>query len=329
MYFLDEEAWRRIDEYTARLQRRIVGVTGAALGKLLPCQLDWGAGRSDIAVNRRNNPHDQVVELRKKGLLKGPVDHSVPLMRITSSKGDVLAIVFGYACHPTKLGGYYRWCGDYVGFTQLYLEEAHPKATALFWQGCCGDQTPWPRAGADVAQAEAAGRQLADAVSAGLSRRLTKVRGRLATAYNEVKLRFDTLPTREELQQQTESSNRYVARRAQLLLTRIDAGHPLPQTYPYPVQVWRIGEELLLIALGGEVVVDFALRLKQELGGECTWVAGYSNDVMAYIPSERVLQEGGYEGAKSMIYYGLPTVWAPGIEETIADEVRTLVESTK
>ena len=61
-------------------------------------------------------------------------------------------------------------------------------------------------------------------------------------------------------------------------------GKPLSQTYPYPVQLWRVGPELQWITLGGEVVVDYSLRLKKELG-PATWVAGYTNDVMAYIPS--------------------------------------------
>ena len=71
------------------------------------------------------------------------------------------------------------------------------------------------------------------------------------------------------------------------------------------------------ITLGGEVVVDYAFRLKSELSGVKTWVAGYSHDVMAYIPSRRVLQEGGYEGGGAMVYYGLPASWNPAVEETI------------
>jgi hypothetical protein len=68
-------------------------------------------------------------------------------------------------------------------------------------------------------------------------------------------------------------------------------------------------------------VVDYSLRLKKELSPDKTWVAGYSNDVMAYIPSLRVLKEGGYEGGGAMLYYGLPTVWSPRVEETIVAAV--------
>ena len=81
------------------------------------------------------------------------------------------------------------------------------------------------------------------------------------------------------------------------------------------------------IALGGEVVVDYALRLKKELGP--VWVAGYANDVMAYIPSLRVLKEGGYEGAGAMVYYGLPTVWSPRVEELIVAAVRNQVTAVR
>ena len=81
--------------------------------------------------------------------------------------------------------------------------------------------------------------------------------------------------------------------------------------------------------LGGEVVVDYSLRLKTELGEGNTWIAGYSNDVMAYIPSERVLKEGGYEGAGAMVYYGLPSPWSEEVEEAIIRTVDRLADATK
>jgi neutral ceramidase len=92
--------------------------------------------------------------------------------------------------------------------------------------------------------------------------------------------------------------------------------------YPYPVQTWILGDGPKWAFLGGEVVVDYSLRLKRELGDGNTWIAGYSNDVMAYIPSERVLTEGGYEGASAMLYYTLPSAWAPGLEDKIVGEVK-------
>ena len=98
-------------------------------------------------------------------------------------------------------------------------------------------------------------------------------------------------------------------------------GGGIPSTYPYPIAVWKLGRDIDFVHLGGEVVVDYALRLKNELNGTRTWVAGYANDVMAYIPSRRVLAEGGYEGGGSNVYYGLPGLWHPASEAKIISVV--------
>ncbi|MFO0925502.1 MAG: hypothetical protein U0736_00465 [Gemmataceae bacterium] len=122
------------------------------------------------------------------------------------------------------------------------------------------------------------------------------------------------------------SKDHAVRKRAEKQRAVLEKGGALAAAYPhYPVQVWRLGEQVLWVALGGEVVVDYSLRLKKELaGGPTVWVAGYANDVMAYIPSLRVLKEGGYEADSSMIYYGLPSPWGPSVESRIVEKVHAL-----
>jgi hypothetical protein len=173
-----------------------------------------------------------------------------------------------------------------------------------------------------VELAEEYGSKLARTVEQVVGSAKTSVTGPLAAAYREVPLAFDTLPTRSDLETQMLSKNKYEVRRAKLLAAELDAGRPLSPTYPYPVQTWRVGNDLRWVFLGGEVVVDYSLAIKTGRDAATTWIAGYSNDVMAYIPSRRVLAEGGYEGGGAMIYYGLPTIWAPTVEATILDEVR-------
>ena len=107
----------------------------------------------------------------------------------------------------------------------------------------------------------------------------------------------------------------------------------LRTTYDAPVQVVQLGENLTLIALPGETCVDYALRLKAELiktpaQQGSVWVAGYSNDVFAYVPSRRVLLEGGYEAGGSMKYF--TTVlqhgpFAPDVEERLIKKVHELL----
>jgi hypothetical protein len=84
-----------------------------------------------------------------------------------------------------------------------------------------------------------------------------------------------------------------------------------------------------MIALAGEVVVDYSLRLKAELPGSPVWVAGYSNDVFGYLPSVRILQEGGYEGGGAMLYTQLPGPFAPSVEKRVVDKVHELVKKVR
>jgi hypothetical protein len=197
---------------------------------------------------------------------------------------------------------------------------------ALFWIGCGGDANPLPRSKVELCQKY--GRELADAVEDVLGGRLTPVRGPCAARYTRIALPLDTLPSKDQLAADLLSKNFPLRKRAARLLKVLEAGERLDDHYRYyPVQVWRLGDEVLWVALGGEAVVDYALRLKKKLGGKRpVWVTGYANDVMAYIPSARVLKEGGYEADSSMIYYGLPTRWAPAIEEKIVGTVHELVQ---
>lgn len=324
MYFLDDEQWKLVDDYTVTLQRKIVEVVGQALNKRAEAVIEYHEGTTDFAVNRRNNKEAEVPKLREQGVpLLGPVDHRVPVLAVKDTNGKLLSVAFGYACHATVLG-FYQWCADYPGFAMTELESAHPESVALFWAGCGADQNPIPRR--EVSLAQAYGKRLAQAVDSVLKQPMKPLEGSLATKYVEVDVPLDTLPSREELFAQTMDSNKFIAARAKLLLKNVDGGKPLSPTYPYPVQVWHLGPELRWVVLGGEVVVDYSLRIAKELGARPTWIAGYSNDVMAYIPSVRVLKEGGYEGASSMIYYGLPTVWAPPIEELVIGKVHELAK---
>lgn len=323
MYSLDEAQKKLVAEYAAGLEQKLVALVGQAIERLAPASVAWGNGQATFAVNRRNNKEAEVPKLREQGRLVGPVDYDVPVLSVRDGEGKLKAVVFGYACHATVMS-FYQWSADYPGFAQLALEEAHPDAVALFWAGCGADQNPLPRR--EVEHAKQYGRQLAEAVERALKGVMRPVEGELAASYAEVELPFDKLPTQAELEQTAGSSDKFQAGRAKLLLDQIASGKPLRPTYPYPVQLWRLGNDVQFVTLGGEVVVDYALRLKAELGRERTWVAGYSNDVMAYIPSRRVLIEGGYEGGGSMVYYGQPSIWALPVEELIVKQVHELAK---
>lgn len=318
MYPLDDGMRERSRAYADFLVGEIDMAVGEALSRLKPCALSWHEGNCGFAVNRRANKEAEVVGIRQAGKpLAGPVDHRVPAIAARTPEGRLIAVLFGYACHATTLS-FDKWCADYPGFASEALEKSNPGAVCAFIAGCGADQNPLPRR--TVALAKAYGDQLAESVSAALSRPGKALGAQLSVALVRAPLPLEPAPSKDELEKQASGKEKYIASRARNLLADMAAGKALPVDYAFPVQAWRLGDHTLVF-LGGEVVVDYSLRMGREITSPA-WVAAYSNDVMAYIPSRRVLKEGGYEGASSMIYYGLPASWREGVEETLVDAVR-------
>ena len=321
MYNLDEDQTRRVDEYKAKLTDKLVHVVGEAIKAIKPATFSWGIGEAGFAVNRRNNPESKVPELRKENKLVGPIDHEVPVLVVKGEDGQLRAIVAGYACHATVLSDYFI-SGDWPGAAQAEIERRHPGVVSLYFLGCGGDQNPLPRR--SIAMIEKYGNEFADAVDKVIDAPLQSIAPSLSTAYQEIDLPYGELPTRAELELDAADDKRPQSPWAKYLLGQWDHDGKLPSTYPYPMQAWKLGTDLTWIFLGGEVVVDYSLRLKTELGPGKTWVASYSNDVMGYIPSRRVLGEGGYEGGLARYPYGLPAAWSDKVEEQIVDKAHEL-----
>jgi neutral ceramidase len=310
--------------YRDELQDKLARVIEDACGDMQPAELAFGEGTAGFAMNRR--------KIQTQGYVispnpQGPVDHRVPVLRVSDESGRLRAVLFGYACHNTTLGGdFYRYNGDYAGFAQIEMEKAHPGAAAMFMIGCGADANPQPRGKLELAEQH--GKELAEAVDRVLAGELCPVRGPLSVAMDRVDLPFVDPPTKEELIERRGQGNRYQQRLTEMLLERIEKQGKLDTAYAYPVQVVRFGSDLALVAPAGEVVVDYAIRLRRELAGERLWIAGYTNEVFAYLPSERVLSEGGYEGGGAMVYFGWHGPFRPGVEDRVVGLVKTLMDRT-
>ena len=296
-----------IAAYTDMVEDAFVDTISRAMSARVPCTLSYGKGSADFAINRRTSG--------------GPTDHDVAVLRIAANDGSHETVLCNYACHATTLNDYY-WCGDYPGYAQIALEGAAANRTAMFLAGCGADQNPSPRR--QVAYAEQHGLSLATAVETVLAGSMRTISPQLSTDIRYVDLEYGDQPTEAELISMSTQGG-YTGRWAARMLEELQTTGPFPTHYrDFPVQAWRLGEDALLVSLGGEVVVDYSLRLKQ-MYGEDTIICGYTNDVMAYIPSERIRQEGGYEAMAASVY-GLPAYnWAPGIEENILGAVIEMV----
>ncbi|QDT26249.1 neutral/alkaline non-lysosomal ceramidase N-terminal domain-containing protein [Gimesia panareensis] len=313
--------------YTDRMVKETVTMIGQALADLAPATLQQGNGHTTFAVNRRNNREADIPNLLKAGkALVGPVDHDVPILTVTRPDGQLAAVLFGYACHPTTLS-FTKICGDYPGFAQLEIEKNHPGTQAMFVNTCGGDQNPLPRRKVELC--EKYGHMLAVAVEEALKQPLQKVSPGLKTAFAYVDLPYLKVVTRADLEADLNSGNRIKKRWAARLLKKLDQGETFPTAYPYPIHAWRLGNEVLMIGMGAETVVDYALRFKREFGPG-TWVCGYADDMISYIPSKRVWLEGGYEGGSNLYEYGRPAYrWSEQTEDLISKTVYKLVKQVE
>ncbi len=321
------EDMKRLVTYRLRVAVSMIAAATQALKALAPATLATGEGEATFGFNRRNNSATQVTALRAAGKLRGPNDDRVPILTVKNASGKLVAVLLSYACHNTTLSGY-EWHGDYAGCAQAEIEKRHPGATALFATGCGADLNPFPRG--EIAHAEAHGRALADTTDRVLAGTLRPISGRFASAMSDLPLTFSRTPTEEELRTQREKEQPFKEMYqawSHVVEEDMRKRGPAVLDYAYPIQAWQLGS-LTWVALGGEVVVDYALRFKKELGPDA-WIFAYSTDVMAYIPNERILQEGRYEGDTSMIVYGKPAKWTAGLEDRIVTRTHELVKEVR
>ncbi len=335
IYPLDQSQRNLIEKYTTQLESHMIEVVGAAIADLAPARITSGQGTTAFAVNRRNNLEPKVPDMIAAGDLKGPVDHSVPVLAVYTPDGKLKSVLFGYACHNTTLQ-LSEWSGDYAGFAQLALEKNHPGAQAMFFMGCGGDQNALPRH--EIYLSQRYGHMLASAVEEVLVAPPHNLPPELITKMKTITLPFGTPLTVNELQTLKNDSQPPTRRWATRWLEFLQSGKTPAHDYSFPLQAWEFGGQQLLLTLGGEPVVDYANKFKQSFGAQ-TWVAGYCNDVMTYIPSLRVLLEDavtkpgarwGYEGSYCFVVYGLPAKrWGENVEDLITSGAKELVGEIK
>ncbi len=302
---LSPEEWDHLNRYTQEFTDALQSVALAALKDAQPATLSVATGKAGFAINRRT-----------KG---GPTDHDLPILVVRTPEGKVRAIWFSYACHCVTLAQS-KINGDWAGAAMEAIESDFPDAIALASVGCGADQNPNARDSLEIASAQ--GREVADEVKRLVGGPLKAVTALPTIRRSAIELAYDTPRTRAEWLDVLKKGGQ-LAYYARLNLMRLDHGERIPTHLTYSIQTWLFGDELATIFLPGEVVVDYSLRLKRELRNVIT--IAYANDAPAYIPSERILTEGGYEGGGAMIYYDRPNRFAAGLEQKIIDAVHGLL----
>ena len=306
-----------INLYIEELVNKLEQVALEALALRKPSLISWGIGSTDFAYNRRG--------------LANTVDNDMPLMCVTDMKGNLKAVFITYACHAVTLGGAFnKYHGDWVGDAQLAIEKLHPGAVAMVAVGCGGDINPIKGPNSDaitvLSISKEYGEKIATEANRVIASNLKTIDALPVIHFRKINLPMHKLPTVKEWSEIAAKDNTVKGYYARLALNRIARGETIEDHVPYPVQVWKFGNALNMVFLGGEVVTDYSLRLKKEAGNHKLWVIGYTNDVPCYIPSKRHLQMGGYEAESSMYYYNKPSKFKESIEDQIIGTVHSLLK---
>ena len=322
-----ESGYQLAHEYSKWLKTKMIIAADHALQTLSPSTLSWSEDVANFAMNRRENPEKFSALRKAAGTMRGPIDYRVPVLIIRDQTTQIIkGLLVSYACHNTTLS-YYKWNGDYAGYAQLELEKRHPGSTVLFAIGCGGDVNPNPRG--TEAFAIQHGKALADAADRAITKLNHSISGNFSSSLEDIKLHFLKKPTEEKIASEL-TKNQPAKEMHQAWATVIEKqlknkGDDI-LTYDYPIQTWKIGN-LMWAGLGGEAVCEYGLKLRANYPGNL-WVFSYCNDVMAYIPNERILKEGQYEGETSMIPYGRPSTWEAGLEDKIINKTHILLVRT-
>lgn len=305
-------------EYTKWLCDRLVEVAEQSFAQLKPARLSWGTGVCNFVMNRR--------EFTDKGIIlghnpRGLVDRSVPILRVDGADGKPRAVLFGYACHNTTMpANRLAVSGDYEGYAKEFVQQQFPGIEAMFMTGCAGDANPYMRN--DYQRTKDYGKTLGEEVCRVMETKLQSVHGPLKCAAVTADLPLQT-PDRATLEAIAKGPRGVLKQSAQQMLATLDGGGRLAASYAAPVEAWQFGKDLTLIALPEEVVVEYVQDIERAVGPLRLWVCAYSQEVVGYIPSARILKEGGYETRG--LYFG--TGWfAPGVEEVLTNAAREAAE---
>ncbi|MCK4886219.1 MAG: neutral/alkaline non-lysosomal ceramidase N-terminal domain-containing protein [Planctomycetes bacterium] len=259
-------------EYADLVINAVIDVVGEAISNLTPAKLSYSDYMcTSVAINRRKPPTYFITPY-----VEGTVDHKVQIVKAESlADGKLLGLIAEYACHPVTVS-LIGLGSDYPGFMREFVEARHPDAVVVFLQGCGGniriqivDDDVTKFTGFSVEMAKKFGTDLGMSVEWAINAPGQSVVGPIEAEYTEIEL-----PSKKEP----------------------------GATVPYRIQAFRLGAgsnwPFTLVALQGEVFIEYGLNLQKALQPANTIVLGYSNHSRGYICTAEGIEEGGYECPK-------------------------------
>jgi Neutral/alkaline non-lysosomal ceramidase. len=312
-------------EYLKFFLECILCSVASSLSNMEDVDIYTGRTVCDIGINRR-----RIVDGKSQFAPNewGAIDKEVLVAKFV--KDDIVkAVVYNYACHPSILNS--TWVtADYPGKAREIIEDSCGNDVKVFFlQGCCGNIRARTMEGGEFRRGsmddiEKFGEILGQAVADVCKGKMKKMRPDLYTSITKVILPLNEIRSKNEYEDLL-LDERF---RVRVWAEKVLAGYNnLSNQIPYSIQKFSVGEGFHIIGMEGEVSIEYGIRIKQALINDFVMTAGYCNWVMGYIPTKKMLGEGGYEPEDSIYYYMLPCQFHESVEEIINDALDTIFES--
>lgn len=330
-YSIDQEKWpekqHELDyapdiAYYRFVEQAVVRSVARCLEELAEGELELAAGSSDVGVCRRL--------VQDGAVLWGPdpdaaTDKALTVLRLSDTQGRCKGLLFSYGCHPTSIVSE-SLSAEFVGAACAVLEERYPGCTAVFLQGCGGEIVAAKTFGnGGKARGFAEMQEIGDDLAGDVCRIagnavFRKIRCAFHTRLDEVKLYTQPTPLAAFTSVMlSPGSSEYQKQNAARVIEAVDTGSAL-QHLPMYIAVWELDADTRLVALEGEIPSGYGLMTKALFPRTDTIVLGYTNGVFTYVPTRRILDEGGYE-AEAYMYHGFRGPFVPEIEDIILGRI--------
>jgi hypothetical protein len=311
-------------DYLNRLDNALISGVESALANLEPVTVERGYGECRFGINRRKQMDGKIVMAPNPD---GPIDPEVTVIRFRKLNGGTKAVFIHYTCHPTTTSDN-AVTSDYPGIAAAHVEETvGGGAVVSFLQGFTGNVRPalhrdgrfYSGHDEDVVRL---GHTLADEVLRVLASPMQPLRPcRLAGERLVVKLPYQRLPSEEEIRGVAEQGGHY-AEWAELMRSgpRGLRTHEISE-----MTRLDIADGFSLLAMDGEVVVEYGLYVKERSRGRVLPL-GYSNGMIGYVPTSKQIIEGGYESEQSCYSFAMPRPFDTQIEHILHDALADLID---
>jgi tetratricopeptide (TPR) repeat protein len=320
------------DSYAQMISQAICGRLPFLDANLEECSLHLGKAEARVGVSRRRKAEGRVIFAPNH---EDFYDKATPILLIGFEEGDRKVVLVNHGCHPTGLGAEDRISSDYPGYMRSTLVSRGLASGVMFLQGGLGSSKE--SVGKDdkirfcdsVAGAEENGRALAGAVERGLKGDLVKVEGPAFCLKRQVALPLSPLQSMPDLNRIKGSAqvNPLIREWAEAIVKQYPRG-AYPSHTPMDVHLISLGKEVTLIGLPGEPVAELARELRAMTGhADGTFISGCTNGLLGYLPTDRMIGEGGYEAESSHFVYLAPSALARGSEDAIKKGVTECLQS--